>query len=266
LDPTDLSIKISTTGAVPDHAKRRAESKIGQVVGQVREPVLFAEVRLIQGSGDEERPAIAEATLDLNGAPVRAHVAAIDIDAAIDLLEDRLKRRLTRNEDRRHHEGKERHRPNGNANGVAPEWRHGDLPTQRPEWFDRPLDEREVVRHKTFGLEPMTIDESAFDLDLLAHDFYLFTELGTGVDALISYDHGGFVLQLPEGIDPGACATAAVPFELAPPAPTLTLPQARERLEDGGEQWVFFVDSDSGRGHVLYHRYDGHYGLITPAD
>jgi hypothetical protein len=25
------------------------------------------------------------------------------------------------------------------------------------------------------------------------------------------------------------------------------------------------VDADSGRGGVLYHRYDGHYGLIAPA-
>jgi hypothetical protein len=111
----------------------------------------------------------------------------------------------------------------------------------------------------------MTIDEAAFDLDLLAHDFYLFTEIGTRADGLISYDDGGFVLQLPEGVDPSACAPAAVPFELAAPAPTLTLEGARERLEDGGERWVFFIDGESGRGHVLYHRYDGHYGLITPA-
>jgi ribosome-associated translation inhibitor RaiA len=83
LDPNELSIKISASNSIPDHAKRRAETKIGQVVSQVREPVLFAEVRLIQGSGDEERPAVAEATLDLNGSPVRAHVAAIDIDASI---------------------------------------------------------------------------------------------------------------------------------------------------------------------------------------
>lgn len=29
---------------------------------------------------------------------------------------------------------------------------------------------------------------------------------------------------------------------------------------------VFFRDRRSGRGHVLYRRYDGHYGLIEPAD
>jgi hypothetical protein len=29
---------------------------------------------------------------------------------------------------------------------------------------------------------------------------------------------------------------------------------------------VFFADSVSGRGSVLYRRYDGHYGIVTPAD
>ena len=27
-----------------------------------------------------------------------------------------------------------------------------------------------------------------------------------------------------------------------------------------------FLDGDRGQGAVLYHRYDGHYGLISPAD
>ncbi|GAB2794459.1 sigma 54 modulation/S30EA ribosomal C-terminal domain-containing protein [Amycolatopsis magusensis] len=26
-----------------------------------------------------------------------------------------------------------------------------------------------------------------------------------------------------------------------------------------------FLHAERGRGSVLYHRYDGHYGLITPA-
>jgi hypothetical protein len=30
--------------------------------------------------------------------------------------------------------------------------------------------------------------------------------------------------------------------------------------------FLFFVDAERGRGAVLYHRYDGHYGLIAPAD
>jgi hypothetical protein len=28
---------------------------------------------------------------------------------------------------------------------------------------------------------------------------------------------------------------------------------------------VFFIDAATGRGSVVYHRYDGHYGLLVPA-
>ena len=32
-----------------------------------------------------------------------------------------------------------------------------------------------------------------------------------------------------------------------------------------GFPFLFFIDAAPGRASVLYHRYDGHYGLITPA-
>jgi hypothetical protein len=47
--------------------------------------------------------------------------------------------------------------------------------------------------------------------------------------------------------------------------PEEPLARAIDRLELSGEPFAFFRDPGSGRGHVVYHRYDGHYGLITPA-
>jgi hypothetical protein len=41
--------------------------------------------------------------------------------------------------------------------------------------------------------------------------------------------------------------------------------QATQRLDDGGEPFVFFANAMTGRGNVVYRRYDGNYGLITPA-
>lgn len=256
-----LQLSVSTEGPVSAPSRQRAEEKLGHLTTMFRDPVLFAEMRLIVDEATVGvRPAVAEATLDINGTPIRAQVAAADIDAAVDLLEERLKRRIGRHEDRLHRSGKDRHRDNGQ------EWRHGDLPSQRPEWYDRPVDEREVIRHKTFALEPMTLDEAAFDLDALAHDFYLFTELHTSAEAIVAFEDGGLVLQLPEGADPAqALAGAAVPVRVLPAAPTLSLPEAEEGLDIAGGRWLFFVDDETGRGHIVYHRFDGHYGLITPA-
>jgi ribosome-associated translation inhibitor RaiA len=41
-----------------------------------------------------ERPAVAEATLEVNGHPLRAHAAADHLEEAVDLLEDRLRPQL----------------------------------------------------------------------------------------------------------------------------------------------------------------------------
>ena len=37
------------------------------------------------------------------------------------------------------------------------------------------------------------------------------------------------------------------------------------RLEALGYPFLFFVNSDTSRGNLIYHRHNGHYGLITPA-
>ena len=50
------------------------------------------------------------------------------------------------------------------------------------------------------------------------------------------------------------------------PAPRLTVSSAIARLEALGHEFLFFVDTDTSRGSLIYHRYDGHYGLIVPVD
>ncbi|MEU8925383.1 sigma 54 modulation/S30EA ribosomal C-terminal domain-containing protein [Kitasatospora sp. NPDC048545] len=47
--------------------------------------------------------------------------------------------------------------------------------------------------------------------------------------------------------------------------PDLAMAEAVSRLDLTGLPFVFFTDTATGRGNVIYHRYDGHYGLITPA-
>ncbi|MCQ4083886.1 sigma 54 modulation/S30EA ribosomal C-terminal domain-containing protein [Streptomyces sp. RB6PN25] len=49
------------------------------------------------------------------------------------------------------------------------------------------------------------------------------------------------------------------------PARAMTLEQAKRWLETSGYPFVFFADA-TGRGNVLYHRYDGCYGLVTPVE
>jgi ribosomal subunit interface protein len=246
---------VTLRGSVPDRAAAYAEEKVRRVGEVANQPVLSTHVVLtIAGDPARDRPAIAEATLDVNGFSVRAQAAAGDLLGAVDLLEDRLRRKLVQHQDR----VRTRSRWIG-ASGAAG-WRHGELPSSRPPSYPRPVEERMIVRRKTFGLDPQTLDEAAFDMDLLGHDFYLFTDAGTGHDALVRRtEEGGYAYrgQVSEQDD------AATRARWEGPAPVLSEAQARARLDAGGEPFVFYLDPTSRRGHVLYRRYDGHYGLIT---
>jgi len=44
----------------------------------------------------------------------------------------------------------------------------------------------------------------------------------------------------------------------------LTLAEAIGRLDGLGQAFVFFVNLETGRAGLPYHRYDGHYGLVGP--
>ena len=251
MDVREVEVGVTTRGEVPEAAKEYATEKIVQVARLTDKPILFAQVKLtLEPNPARQRPALAEATLDVNGNQVRAHVAAGRLEEAIDLLEGRLRRNMAKSAERVDRETV-RH---------APEPR----PEHRPEHLDRPVDEREVVRHKTFALQPMRWDEAAFDLDVLGHDFYLFTELDTSAECVVCHrDTGG--IEIMPGDDAAAVALHAVEdLAVGPVAPVLRLDEAEERLDVGHEPFVFFVDAESGRGNVVYRRFDGHYGLITP--
>ena len=50
------------------------------------------------------------------------------------------------------------------------------------------------------------------------------------------------------------------------PAPEMTEEEAADRLDSSHEPFVFYKDISTGRGAVLYRRYDGHYGVVEPRD
>lgn len=260
--PAEAQITVTSSPGIPPQMADYAVEKLGHLAQHERSPILFGEVKLtLEPNPARERPAKAEGVFDVDGVPVRAHVAAHDLAAAIDLLEDRLGRRL----ERQRHLAVDRARRHRVLDDH--EWRHGDPPTHRPEYFDRSSDDRRLVRRKTFTVGEMTCDEAADTLDLLGHDFLLFTNLETGADAVISYagDQGLELIDVSEREDAVGGDTVA-PVRLSRlRAPTCPVAEAVERLDLDVEPFVFFVEPESGRGNVVYRRYDGHYGLITPA-
>lgn len=248
-------VNTQSGGQVPRELLDRAREKVERLCGRSPEQVLAARVRLTMGSG-ADRPALAQANLDVNGRTVRVQTAAATMDEAVDLLEDRLAERLRRVA--RNWEAVRGGRP------QPYEWRHDSEPSRRPDYYPRSAEERQVIRRKAYELDSATPDEAAFDMEALDYDFHLFTDVATGQDSVL-YRHGDAYRMAQ--VDPRPREDdLAVDLTVSPhPAPRISLQEARERLEAMGLPFVFFTDPGTGRGNVLYHRYDGHYGLITPA-
>lgn len=234
-----MEIAVHTNGPVDPTLVDYGLDKVRALLRLAPGPVLHARLDLVaERNPAQERPAVAKAAFDVDGRAVRAHAEARTMREAIDLVEARLRARV----DRLAHRAEAEH-----LRYREPEqWRHLDPATPRPPYFPRATEDREIVRTKTFTAGAETAEEAAFEAELLDHDFHLFTDVESGKEAVVVRRLGGG-------------------FEVRTPVP-IALDDAIERLDTGDEPFVCFLDEASGRGQVLYRRYDGHYGLVRPAD
>ncbi|NML54123.1 HPF/RaiA family ribosome-associated protein [Streptomyces sp. R302] len=253
-----VDVQVRSRGRVPRGADVYAREKVLAALDHVGEPVLDAQVKLTQAvSGSAARPAAARAVVDVNGRLVRAHVAASTMFEAVDLLRERLTARLAR---------VRRHGPRGlPGTGREARWDSAGH-DHRPHRQHLPVEERRIVRYKSFGQARQTPEDAVIDLEAMDYDFWVFVDLASGCDSVVYRDvptgrHRlaslGPVTQEPEF--EGLLGVSTVPV------PAMTVPEAVQRLNLAGLPFVFFDDTATGRGSVLYHRYDGHYGLIAPA-
>ena len=255
-------VHLHTRGRVSADDLDYASAKVAAVLRLARDPVLFVRGKLTVLPGAAvARPALVQVNVDVNGRVLRVQAARETLREAVDEVRDRLADRLER-------AAEDWEAIRGSRPVAEPhEWRHAGVPAERPRHFPVSADQRQIVRHKAFGLRRMTVDQAAFDMHLLGYQFHLFTEDGTGSDSVLYLVDDDPRLRLsqvepqPDRITPGA---DWVSVSSAHP-PALRVEEAVERLDLTGWPFVFFQDAATKRGCVLYHRYDGHYGLITPA-
>jgi hypothetical protein len=258
----DVPVELVTTDEVPEADVNDARDRVLALAERVRDPVLLVRLKIaVAEDTRRKQPATVTATIDANGRIVRAHAAAAGVREATDAMVQRLGQQL---EDLSRRDEALRRRVRPPAEG---EWRRGDLPSTRPEYFDRPVDERELVRRKSFVAGELTPDEAAFDMERLDHDFHLFREVTADDDAVIVRTDDGYALRHVHG-EGGEeqLVDTAYPTRLdTTPVPTLDVDDALRLLDKSGDRFVFFADRKD-RGAVVYRRYDGHYGLIELED
>ena len=255
-----LHVDVTVRGRVATELAERAAERVGRLQRLTTGPLLHARVVLTQERNPRiELPARAEGEVLLAGHPIRARVAAPAMRAAVDRLGERLHDQLRRLIERLTTE----HR----VPATAPpgEWHHGAWSPPRPPHSWRPASERRIIRRKTFALEPTSAVDAALDMAVLDHRFYLFHDADTGADALL-YHRGDGRLAV---IQPADTPRPADPHDLPREPSRYTAPlgerTAIAEMDALNRRFLYFTNAATGRGCVLYLRYDGHYGLIEPA-
>jgi ribosomal subunit interface protein len=257
-----MDVDVTARGEVPEQARELAAAKIGALDRYVNARLMRAHVVLHEEPNPRiERSAQAEGEVLLDGARVRARVADYTMETAIDRLAQRLERQLRGFVERR---VSERDRGSSQAPG---EWRHGDAPTERPDYFPRPPEEREIVRQKSIAVGAMEAVQAVEEMEMLDHDFYLYREVDPDVDAVVYHrDDGRIGVIGPLGTGwSGPDDDGIVREDSRGPEPR-SLEDVIAEMNELNHRFLYFVDAASGRGRVIYLRYDGHYGLIEPRD
>jgi ribosome-associated translation inhibitor RaiA len=260
---SDISsgVVYETVGSVPSSARAEAEEMMAKLIEFAPRPVRFTKVRV---RNDEERDpdqyAVVEGKMDVSGAVVRAQAAGPTAIDALRIVGNRLERRLTRLAGKRQRATK---RPPSTPSG---EWRQGDFPSDRPGFYDRPPEDRMLVRRKTYSPDDqLSVSEAIFDLDVLDHRFFLFTDEADEAATIVYEENDGVTLRKIDGSRPDDTRLRPEVRVNRTPAPWISVADAVSRLNRSDLPFVFFRDADSRSASVLYRRYDGHYGLVVPS-
>jgi putative sigma-54 modulation protein len=122
-----------------------------------------------------------EITVHLKRHFVKAHACAPEPEAALDLAVDKIGHQVARIKDKRVSRSHPRRRNGAATNGAES---NGEVVEESVEEADDVSDAR-IVKTKRFTAKPMDPAEAALQLQLLGHDFYLFTNSETGRAAVL---------------------------------------------------------------------------------
>ena len=194
---TAVGMEIVVRGrnvVVPDHYRQHVAEKLAKVE-RYDQKIIRTDVELHHERNPRQtgRCQHVEITCRTRGPVVRSEACAEDFYKALDTAVERLERRFRQAADRRRvHHGR-RTPPSIAAVAVDNTVLMGD------EVVDE-IDETEydgpgrVVREKEHPAKPMTVDQALFEMELVGHDFYLFSDVDSGRPSVVyrrhAYDYG----------------------------------------------------------------------------
>ena len=194
---TALGMEIVVRGRnviVPDHYRQHVADKLTKLERYdhkiIRTDVELQHERNPRQTGNCQH---VEITCRTRGPVVRSEACAEDFYKALDLAAERLERRFRQAADRRRvHHGR-RTPPSIAAVAVdSTALQMGPDGALADDELD--TGPGRVVREKEHQAKPMTVDQALLEMELVGHDFFLFSDVDTGRPSVVyrrhAYDYG----------------------------------------------------------------------------
>jgi ribosomal subunit interface protein len=180
---------------VPDHYRQHVAEKLARVE-RYDDRIIRADVELLHEKNPRQSDVCqrVEITCRVRGPVVRVEACAPDFYKALDIATERLERKFRQAADRRRvHHGRHTPKSVAAATGalIEPAPASVAVADAAPGEDEGPADgPGQIVREKEHPAKPMTIDQALFEMELVGHDFFLFSDADSGRASVVYRRHG----------------------------------------------------------------------------
>ncbi|HEU0193026.1 MAG TPA: ribosome-associated translation inhibitor RaiA [Gaiellales bacterium] len=161
----DLQVKGRNVD-VTDPLFSYAERKLGKLSRHLSDGSRCELELAVEHNPSISEPQVAEATVWTKGPVLRARESSADMYASIDMVAEKLERQVKRYRERR-----TRKQAQHLASHSAPA---ANEPPALPD-----EENAVIVKQKQFNMKPMPPEEAILQLELIGHDFFVFTNADT---------------------------------------------------------------------------------------
>lgn len=154
---------IEVTKAIRDYAEKKV-AKLERFFDDVPEATAYVNLKVYP-----DKTAKAEVTIPLSFLVLRAEETTPDLYASIDLVVDKLERQVRKYKTKIHRKSRERGYEGFDASFAVEE---------SPEVAETES-ALEIVRSKRVNLKPMDSEEAVLQMNMLGHDFFIYTDAET---------------------------------------------------------------------------------------
>lgn len=146
--------KMQVPQSFPEYAEKKLNSKLGKFFGDEAD----AKITMTENRGQ----IILELTVKYNYMIYRAERTSLDKNDALDSAIDKIIRQIRKNKTR-----------------IEKCLKDTAFREVEIDKVDEQVD-YEVIKHKTFVMRPMSVDEAILQMNMLGHSFFMFSNAMTG--------------------------------------------------------------------------------------